>query len=79
MAHKLVIDCDPGIDSALALSLALFSPEVEIETVGEITLGQTVFDRRGYSTEASLTSVAIEADTQEVYQRIVSGLLRAAS
>jgi inosine-uridine nucleoside N-ribohydrolase len=52
---------------------------VEVETSGEITLGQTVFDRRGYSTEASLTSVAIEADTQEVYRRIVSGLLRAAS
>lgn len=30
MARKLVIDCDPGIDSALALRLALFSPEVEI-------------------------------------------------
>ena len=33
MARKLVIDCDPGIDSALALSLALFSPEVEITAV----------------------------------------------
>ena len=74
MARKLVIDCDPGIDSALALSLALFSPEVEITAVtavaGIIEAEQSTLN----------VQLAIEqADTQEVYQRIVSGLLRAAS
>ena len=74
MAHKLGIDCDPGIDSALALSLALFSPEVEITAVtavaGIIEAEQSTLN----------VQLAIEqADTQEVYRRIVIGLLRAAS
>lgn len=29
-AKKVIIDCDPGIDDALALMLALRSPELEI-------------------------------------------------
>ena len=29
-AKKVIIDCDPGIDDALALMLALCSPELEI-------------------------------------------------
>lgn len=33
MARKFVIDCDPGIDRALALSLALFAPEIEVVAV----------------------------------------------
>ena len=28
--RKVIIDCDPGIDDALALMLALSSPELEI-------------------------------------------------
>ncbi|MDD3587640.1 MAG: nucleoside hydrolase [Thermoguttaceae bacterium] len=30
MARKIVIDTDPGIDDAIALSIAMFDPEVEI-------------------------------------------------
>ncbi|MGL5086372.1 MAG: nucleoside hydrolase, partial [Clostridium sp.] len=30
MKRKVIIDCDPGIDDALALILALNSPELEI-------------------------------------------------
>ena len=29
-AKKVIIDCDPGIDDALALMLALCSPELEV-------------------------------------------------
>ncbi len=33
MSHKVVIDCDVGVDDALALILAFHSPELEVEAV----------------------------------------------
>ncbi|MDZ7619873.1 MAG: nucleoside hydrolase [Patescibacteria group bacterium] len=33
MARKVILDCDPGIDDALALCLALFDPELEVLAV----------------------------------------------
>lgn len=30
MARKVILDCDPGIDDALALCIALFDPELEV-------------------------------------------------
>ncbi len=33
MARKLIIDCDPGIDDAVALTMALFDPRLEIVAV----------------------------------------------
>ena len=33
MARKVIIDCDPGIDDALALALALFDPRLEVIAV----------------------------------------------
>ncbi len=33
MTKKLIIDCDPGIDDAVALCLALFDPRVEVVAV----------------------------------------------
>ncbi len=33
MARKVIIDCDPGIDDAVALSLALFDPRLEVVAV----------------------------------------------
>lgn len=33
MAQKVVIDCDPGVDDALALIIAFHSPELEIEAI----------------------------------------------
>lgn len=33
MARKLLIDCDPGIDDALAITIALFAPDVEVVAV----------------------------------------------
>jgi purine nucleosidase len=31
--RKLIIDCDPGIDDAVALAIALFDPRVEVLAV----------------------------------------------
>jgi inosine-uridine nucleoside N-ribohydrolase len=33
MARKVIIDCDPGIDDALALTVALFEPKLEVVAV----------------------------------------------
>ncbi len=33
MPKKLIIDCDPGIDDAVALCLALFDPRLEVVAV----------------------------------------------
>ncbi|TMD61922.1 MAG: nucleoside hydrolase, partial [Chloroflexi bacterium] len=31
--HRIILDTDPGIDDALALFLALSSPEVRLEAI----------------------------------------------
>lgn len=45
MARKVIIDCDPGIDDAVALTLALFDPRLEIvactATGGNVPVDQT--------------------------------------
>ena len=33
MARKVIIDCDPGIDDAFALTQALFDPRLEVLAV----------------------------------------------
>ncbi|NLX54630.1 MAG: nucleoside hydrolase [Planctomycetaceae bacterium] len=33
MARKVIIDCDPGIDDAVAISMALFDPRIELVAV----------------------------------------------
>ena len=33
MARKVIIDCDPGIDDAVALIMALFDPRLEVVAV----------------------------------------------
>ena len=44
MARKVIIDCDPGIDDAVALALALFDPRLEVvavtATAGNVTAEQ---------------------------------------
>ncbi len=46
MAHKIILDCDPGHDDALAIMLALSSPELEVlgvtVTYGNVALEQTL-------------------------------------
>ena len=42
MATKIVIDCDPGHDDAIAILLALASPEVEVVGVTTVSGNQTL-------------------------------------
>lgn len=45
MARKVIIDCDPGIDDAVALSMALFDPRLEVvaitATAGNVSAAQS--------------------------------------
>ena len=34
--RKVIIDCDPGIDDAVALCLALFDPDIEILAITSV-------------------------------------------
>lgn len=36
MARKIIIDCDPGIDDAIALAIALYDPAVEVLAVTSV-------------------------------------------
>ena len=40
-AHRIILDCDPGRDDALAIALALASPE-EIALIGITTVAGNV-------------------------------------
>jgi inosine-uridine nucleoside N-ribohydrolase len=46
MAKRIILDCDPGIDDAVAIILALKSPELHIEAITTET-GNLLADRTG--------------------------------
>ncbi len=51
MARKIIIDCDPGIDDAVAICMALFDPRLEVlaitATAGTIPSDQATANVRG--------------------------------
>lgn len=63
MVRKIILDCDPGHDDAIAILLAAGSPEVEllgITTVGgNQTLEKTTLNARRVCTVAGITDVPI--------------------
>lgn len=46
MARKVIIDCDPGIDDAVALMVALFNPDLDVVAVTS-TAGNVPADQAG--------------------------------
>lgn len=51
MARKVIIDCDPGIDDALALTLALFNPQLEVVAISAVA-GNVPADRATLNVQA---------------------------
>jgi inosine-uridine nucleoside N-ribohydrolase len=51
MARKVIIDCDPGIDDALALTLALFDPRLEVVAITAVA-GNVPADRATMNVQA---------------------------
>jgi purine nucleosidase len=65
MPKKIILDCDPGHDDAMAILLAQGSPDIEllgITTVaGNQTLDKTTLNARRVCTAAGITDVPISA------------------
>jgi inosine-uridine nucleoside N-ribohydrolase len=51
MTRKVIIDCDPGIDDALALTLALFDPRLEVVAITAVA-GNVAADRATMNVQA---------------------------
>src|SRR5215831_11694388 len=65
MAHKVIVDCDPGHDDALAIMLAHANPEIELLAIttvaGNATLDRTTLNARRVCTVAGITGVPVAA------------------
>ena len=57
MARKLIIDCDPGIDDAIALLLAMASPE-DVDLLGITVVGGNVGVERTLANALAVTELA---------------------
>ena len=76
MATPILIDCDPGHDDAMALLLALASPELEllgVSTVhGNQTLDKTTANALRVLELASRGEVADGFVTLDAYEKLVA-------
>jgi purine nucleosidase len=65
MARKVILDCDPGHDDAMAIMLALANPEVDLLAIttvaGNQTLDRTTLNARRVCTVAGVAGVPIAA------------------
>lgn len=57
MARKIIIDCDPGIDDAIALLLAMASPE-DVELLGVTVVGGNVGVERTLTNALAIVELA---------------------
>ena len=83
--RRVILDCDPGHDDALAILLAAASPALELEAIttvaGNQTLDKVTLNARRVCTVAGITGVPIAAgcDRPLRRQRIVAGAIHGAS
>ena len=51
MTRKIIIDCDPGIDDAIAITMALFDPRLDVvaitPTAGTVDAAQASINTMG--------------------------------
>src|SRR6202035_1579636 len=65
MSRKIILDCDPGHDDAMAILLAHGNPEIELLAIttvaGNQTLDKTSLNARRVCTVAGIPDMPIEA------------------
>ncbi|MBP2369339.1 uridine-preferring nucleoside hydrolase UriH [Pseudonocardia parietis] len=76
MAEKIILDCDPGHDDAIALLLAHGSPDIELlavtTVVGNQTLPKVTRNALSVATLAGITGVPFAAGAERPLQREVA-------
>ncbi|HWQ51459.1 MAG TPA: nucleoside hydrolase, partial [Terriglobales bacterium] len=60
MPRPLIIDCDPGHDDAIAVILAMASPELEVKAITTVAGNQTL-DKTFVNARKVLTYIGKEA------------------
>ena len=67
--RNIILDCDPGIDDALALAAGLAAPELEIKAVasvfGEVSGDAAAFNLRGLMALAGRADIPVYAGARE--------------
>ena len=85
MPRKVIVDCDPGHDDAVAIMLAAASPEVELLAIttvaGNQTLDRTTLNARRVCTVAGIAGVPIAAgcDRPLLRELVTAGEVHGAS
>lgn len=85
MPRKVIVDCDPGHDDALAIMLAHANPEVELLAIttvaGNQTLDRTTLNARRVCTAAGIAGVPIAAgcDRPLLRELVTAGEVHGAS
>jgi purine nucleosidase len=85
MPRKVILDCDPGHDDAIAMLLAHGNPDVELVAVttvaGNQTLAKVSWNARSVATLAGISGVPIAAgcDRPLVREQIVAGRIHGES
>jgi purine nucleosidase len=73
MSRKIIIDCDPGHDDAMAIMLAAGNPEIDLLTIttvaGNQTLEKTTLNARRVCTVAGIEGVPIAAGCDRPLRR----------
>lgn len=64
MPHKLIIDCDPGRDDAVAIMLAILSPEIELLGITTVNGNRPLWE----CTENALRVLDLLGDNTPVYE-----------
>src|SRR2546423_5109813 len=85
MARKIILDCDPGHDDAMAILLAHGNPDVELVAIttvaGNQTLDRTTLNARRVCTVAGIRGVPIAAgcDRPLLRELVTAGDIHGAS
>jgi inosine-uridine nucleoside N-ribohydrolase len=83
--RRVILDCDPGHDDAMAILLAAASPAIELQAIttvaGNQTLEKTTLNARRVCSVAGITDVPIAAGCDRPLQRdpVVAGEIHGAS